>query len=354
MHCKHIARVIGLATCSALTAFGGVSALAAQGCEPIRFTTPINLGGEGKTYQPAHEWQLTLAYRHLESADWFVGRAENPALAPGGSSPVFKIHTLIGDVAYSINDRVRLHVSVPFSTGTFTRLWADRIVHEQRASGIGDISVTGELWLLDPRMHDAGNVSIGLGVKAPTGSHTLASRFYSATAAVDFPADQTIQPGDGGWGVQTQLQAFRQFTSRMFGYASGSYLISPKAQSDVEWQPNTKVYWSVPDVFSARLGGALSVLDNQRLTISLGGRVDGIPLHDLFGGGDDSTIKRTSRVTFVDPGLSVSTGRGTLTLSTPIRVSVDRKKSLFEQKTNALNGGGFAKFLVFVSYAHRL
>ena len=328
--------------------------LAAQGCEPIRFTTPVNLGGEGKAYQPGHEWQLTLAYRHLESGDWFVGRSQNAALAPGGVSPVFKIHTFVGDVSYSLTDRVRVRASVPISTGTLNRVWPDRTVHEQSATGIGDISVQAESWLLDPRTHDDGNISLGLGVKAPTGSHTLPSQFFTAGGAVNFPADQTIQPGDGGWAILTQAQAFKQVAAHAFVYGFGSYMISPKAHSDVEWQPGTKVYWSVPDVYSARVGAAYSVFDNQRLTLSLGARVDGIPLHDLIGGGDDSTIKRTSRVIFADPGLSIVAGHGTFTLSTPIRVSVNRMKSLYEQKTNAVNGGGFANYLVFVSYAYRL
>ena len=88
--------------------------------------------------------------------------------------------------------------------------------------------------------------------------------------------------------------------------------------------------------------------------MSLGARIDGIPIHDLLGGGDDDTIKRTAYVIFADPGLTLSRSRKTLTLSVPFRVAVDRQKSLFEQRTNALNAGGFAKYLVFLSYTYRL
>lgn len=327
--------------------------LHAQGCEPIRFTTPINLGGEGKAYQPAHEWQLTLAYRQLEAEDWFVGNRK-VAVAPYGLPGVFKIHTFVGDVSYAVNDRLRVRASVPFQTAAFSRIWGDGQVHVQHSTGIGDISAMGELWLLDPRTSERGNVSVGLGLKAPTGSHTKASKFYTPTAAIDFPADQTIQASDGGWAILTQAQAFRQVTEHAFAYAFGSYMVSPKARSDVPSAPGSTVHWSVPDVYSARIGAAYTVLPGQRLTISLGGRIDGIPVHDLIGGGDDDTIKRTSHVVFVDPGLSVAMGHGTFTLSTPIRAAVNRTKSLLEQKTNGLNGGGFAQYLVFVSYAYRL
>ena len=82
--------------------------------------------------------------------------------------------------------------------------------------------------------------------------------------------------------------------------------------------------------------------------------MDGIPVHDLVGGGDEATIKRTSVITYADPGLSYTQSRGTLTLSVSYRLRVNRKKSVLEQNTNGLNGGGFAKYLVFLSYTHRL
>ena len=326
----------------------------AQGCEPIRFTTPVNLGGQGQAYQPAREWQLTLAYRRLVSNEWFVGTEKTSEQAPGGRAPVFVIHTLLADVAYAINDRYRVRLSVPVSTGSFSRVWPDQSYREQTATGIGDVSLLGEAWILQPRTHERGNVAVGLGVKAPTGSHTIESKFYTAAGPIEFPAEQTIQPGDGGWAILLQAQGFRQVTERAHLYAFGSYMASPKARTDTEWRPNTGEYWSVPDVYSARLGGAFSVWPDQGLTVSLGGRVDGIPVHDLLGGGDEYTIKRSAYVAFADPGMSLTRGRGTLTVSVPYRVMVDRQKSLYEQRTNGLNAGGFARYLVFASYSHRL
>ena len=327
---------------------------AAQGCEPVRFTNPIDLGGEGKAFQRAREWELSLAYRRLASNQFFVGTDENSQAAPGGSSPVFRIHTLVATVGYSFSDRIRLRASLPISSGTLTRTWADKSVHQQRATGIGDASLSADYWLLEPAMHRGGNVSLGLGVKAPTGSHTVGSKFYTATGSVDFPADQTIQPGDGGWGLIVETQAYRQITERTVAYASGSYLANPKAHTDVQLAPNSGPYWSVPDVYSARLGGAYSVLPEQGLRMSLGGRVDGIPVHDLTGGGDDSTVKRTFYVLYAEPGLSLTRGKGTFTLSVPYRLKVNRMKSELEQRTNGVNGGGFAKYLVFAGYSHRL
>jgi hypothetical protein len=342
--------LLAAACCIATSA----SQLAAQGCEPIRFTTPIDLGGVGQAYQAAHKWRLTLAYRRLHSDEFFVGTSPKPSAGPSGEAPVFNIHTFIADAAYSINSRVQLRVSVPFQTGTLTRKWPDALYHDQTATGIGDISVMGEAWLWRPESHENGNLAIGLGVKAPTGSHDIGSRVYTATGSVAFPADQPIQPGDGGWALLLQAQTFRRLTERTFVYGVGSYMMSPKAQSDVQFSPTSTVRWSVPDVYSARLGAAFSLLPEQGLSVSLGGRMDGIPTRDLVGGGNDSTIKRVSYVVYADPGLSLSRGRSSVTLSVPVRVSVNRKKSLLEERTSGVNGGGFAKYLMFASYSYRL
>ena len=329
---------------------------AAQGCEPIRFTVPISLGGEGQAYQPNHEWKVTLAYRRLMSNQWFVGTERNDALAPGGSPPVFRIHTGIVDLAYGVSDRVTVRMSVPFSTGSFSRTWPDGQQHTQRATGIGDISVQGEAWLLEPRAHERGNVSIGLGLKAPTGSHSIPSKFYLASGPVDFPADQTIQPGDGGFAILTQLQAFRQVAERASLYAFGSYMISPKKESDIVLTPAPgALRWSVPDVYSVRTGAAFDVLPDHGLSASLGARLDGIPVRDLIGGGDENTIKRSSRIYFVEPGVAYTRGRDNFTISVPWRVKLNRVKNLTEQQPGGtLNAGGFAKYLVFASYSHRI
>jgi hypothetical protein len=336
------------------------SAAAAQGCEPIRFTVPVNLGGQGEAYLPGRQWRATLAYRNLHSDQFFVGTRENSALAPGGESPVFNIHTFVADLSYSLSDRFRVSLSVPFTTGTISRKWADSLHHSQRATGLGDVGALAEYWLLNPKGHEKGNISVGLGFKAPTGSHTKQSLFYTATGSVQFAADQPIQPGDGGWGITLQGQAFRQIREGIVAYGFGSYMANPRAQTDVVLAPTgpqATAHWSVPDVYQARLGAAFAVWPSQGLTLSLGGRMDGIPMHDLIGGGDSTAVKRTSQILYADPGLSLERGKSSFTLSVPIRMHVNRMKSLYEARfvsgPLSVNGGGFAKYLIFGSYSYR-
>ena len=324
-----------------------------QGCEPIRFTTPVNLGGVGQAYaQSGREWQLGIAYRRLASDEFFVGSEEDPSKGPGGRSPEFRIHTFVADVGYAFNDQFRLRLAVPFSTGQVAAYSPTGARTEQNATGIGDVSLMGEGWLFKPRTHERWNIALGLGLKAPTGSHKIKTEVPTSTGGTaDVIADQPIQPGDGGWGILLESQGFHQITERSNAYAYGFYMVSPKAESDVTWR-NGK-YWSVPDVYSARLGASYDVQPDWGLALSLGGRLDGIPVHDLLGGGDESTVKRTSQIVYADPGLSLARGKGTFTLSVPYRLWANREKSELEQSSGEVNGGGFAKVLVFASYTHR-
>lgn len=325
---------------------------AAQGCEPIRFTTPI-LGGQGESFQRSHEWRVSLQYRRLFTDEWFVGTRVFNDSAPFGSAPVVSLHTFVGDVTYALSERFSLRFSVPFLTGSMLRKYADLQIHRQTATGIGDVSLGGNFWLLDPLAHRNGNIALGLGVKAPTGNNRVASQFWKATGPVPFTADGSIELGDGGWGFTLDLQAFRQVFDRGYVYLNGSYLFNPRAQTNVEApRPGDGTFWSVSDVYSARLGAAYTLLPRAGLSVNLGGRIDGTPVHDVFGGGDGA-YRRPGQVIYLDPGLAWSHGRDNITLSAPLRLRAERQRSVLETNQTTPVGGGFARLLIFAGYSRR-
>jgi len=340
-------------------AFAGMLAVPkqsfAQGCEPIRFSNP-SLGAQGESYQEAHQWRVTIGYRRLYTNQFFVGSEQHDSLAPFGSPPVIKLNTFAVNVSYAVTGRFSLQLAVPILTGSISRVWPDSLPHSQSASGVGDLSLLGNLWLLDPGApgeQRKGNIGLGLGVKAPTGNNHVASQYYTSSGPVPFAADQSIQLGDGGWGFILDLQAFRQVFDRAFVYLSGSYMFSPRAQTNVKPMPNSTAFWSVPDIYSGRVGLAYTLWPDQGLSMSLGGRIDGDPVHDVFGGGD-SAWRRPGYVIYADPGLALTRGRDNLTLSVPLRLHAVRQKNVLEQgNPNLLNGGGYAKFLIFAAYSHR-
>jgi hypothetical protein len=323
----------------------------AQGCEPIRFSNP-SLGAQGESYQEAHQWQLTIGYRRLYSNEWYAGNSVHNELAPGGRAPIINISTFAVNLGYGVTSRFSLQLAVPFLTGSLSRVWPDSAWHRESATGIGDLSLMGDVWLFDPRANRTGNIAFGLGVKAPTGSNHVAGQFYTASGSTAFVANQAIQLGDGGWGIILETQAFRQVFDQGFVYLSGSYMFSPRAQTDVKSSPTSSQFWSVPDIYSGRVGLAYTVWPDQGLSASLGGRIDGDPVHDVFGGGD-SAVRRPAYIIYLDPGLALTRGRDNFTLSVPLRLHAVRERSVLEQQSPQLPGGGFAKYLIFVGYSHR-
>jgi hypothetical protein len=317
---------------------------------PVRFTSP-SLGGQRQSFLAAGEWQIGAAYRHLGADQWFVGTAVNEAAAPGGQPLYLNINSLDLSVVYGLSRRVSLALTLPFSYGTHSRLYADHVRHEVNASGLGDITVIGSTWLFDQGLLQRGNVSLGLGIKLPTGKNEVTDDFFAADGSfTQQPVDQSIQLGDGGWGILLQVQAFHQLGGRAQGYLLGSYLLSPRVRTNVLTPAGVPL--SVPDVYTARVGLAYAVVPSQALTLSLGGRLDGIPLRDVIGGGDLG-FRRPGSILYIDPGVALARGPDEFSLSVPIRLRQDFRQSLFDREHGQRGGGDLADLLVFAGYTHR-
>ena len=245
-----------------------------------------------------------------------------------------------------------LGVTVPFVAGMQSRLYADSVRHAVTAFGMGDVSLVGSTWLLDPHNH-SGNIALGLGVKAATGTHKSTDAYFlKGDTSIQYPVDQSIQPGDGGWGVILQLQAYRRAFHNGVAYITGSYLINPRRLNDVAKDPGGTVYWSVPDVYSTRLGLAYAIWPHKGISASLGGRIDGQPVRDLIGGGDPGFL-RPGYSMALDPSVSLTTGPNQFTVSAPIRLAANRQASVLDERSGKHGGGDFASSLVFVSYSRR-
>jgi hypothetical protein len=108
----------------------------------------------------------------------------------------------------------------------------------------------------------------------------------------------------------------------------------------------------VPDVYTARAGLVYAVLPSQGLSVSLGGRLDGIPLRDIVGGGELG-FRRPGFIFYLDHGVALGRGRDEFTLSAPIRLRQDFRQSLIDRQQGFHGGGDLADLLVFPGYTHR-
>jgi hypothetical protein len=322
---------------------------------PVRFTSP-SLGGHRQAILQPGSFELGLSYRHLKADDWIILDTLTPSdgsRAPGGQLNVFNINSVDFSLAYGVSERLSLQLTVPTASGSNSRIHPDGIRHVTGGSGIGDINLVGTMWLLDPPTHGTGNVAVGLGVKAPTGSHTLTDDFGLPSGTVQHTVHPGLQMGDGGWGIMVQAQAFRRLAGRMSGYFFAAYQLNPRDTTEVTFTPSSVSHLSVPDVYHARLGLAYAVLPTRGLSASLGLRADGIPVRDLIGRSDG--FRASARSIFLDPGLSLSIGGNDFTLSVPIRVHGEfyRGQPLPAPDVQS-DRGDLAKTLIFVGYTRRL
>jgi hypothetical protein len=234
------------------------------------------------------------------------------------------------------------------------------------ASGISDLTVTGRYWLGDPKRHSQ-NVSLGLGIKLPTGNDRAEDDFLvrvqdGVPIEERLPVDQSIQPGDGGWGIVPELQAFKAF-GRFVVFASGTYLISPRETNDfLRSGPSTTIddsgalnhLLSVADQYAARVGVATSV---KKLGVNLGLRWEGTRASDLIGGSRGR--RRPGYTLGIDPGVSYSWGGYSVSLNVPYAIRRVRNQNyadrLESQETGHFENGdaAFADYAILIGFSRR-
>ncbi len=322
---------------------------------PVRFTTP-SLGGQRTSFFRKGEVQVGVAYRRLYADRWFVGTEVDEASAPFGQPLYLDINSVDFSLVYGLSERVAVTLTVPFSHGTHSRIYGgpgeDGARHVVEAGGLGDVSLVGTAWLLNPVTHAQGNVSLGIGVKAPTGNNRAKDFVTFADSSVGVrTVDQSIQLGDGGWGVVLQAQAFQQVFARASAYLVAWYLASTKEHTDIP-SPYPNVLLAVPDVYSARTGLAYGVAPTAGLSASLGLRIDGIPMGDLMGG-EDAYFRRPGYSLYVDPGIALRRGSNEVILNVPVLIARDFRRSPIDQDLNRPGGGDLADYLIFVGYNRR-
>ncbi len=317
---------------------------------PVRFTSP-SLAGIGDPRLEGQRWQVHVAYRHLGAGKWYVGTKVQESAAPFGKPLYLNMNSVDVSVDYNVTDRLGLRLTLPFSHGTHSRFYADGKRHKVSAGGLGDISLVASRWLLDFAKHPKGNLALGVGVKMPTGENGATDDFFLADSSiVQRPVDQSIQLGDGGWGVILQAEGQWNISRRFSGYAQGWYLLTPREKTSVQ-SPVAGATLSVPDVYAFRFGSSYVISARRGISASFGPRLDGIPLRDLVGG--NAGFRRPGYSLYLEPGVTLAQRRGSFTLSVPVRVHQNFRRSLVDIELNKPGGGDLARYLVLAGYSWR-
>jgi peroxiredoxin len=331
----------------------------------IRNTAPV-FGADSSPYQLPGEWQISLSSRNLVSNDHYSGTEEQVQRQALANFVTNRQNLADLSLTRALTSRLSLTLGVPFVSSSWANrdprspLPGPRVEVAQNGRGIGDISLTSRYWLFDTAKHLNRNIAAGVGVKIPTGNARAQDRYPDRNGENDQLryVDQSVQPGDGGWGLVMEAHGFWR-VNRLLLFGSGSYLANPRnengtpslvvARGGPPPVPSQfdRLVNSVPDQYLARLGGAIPVWNG--FSASLAWRVEGLPRYDLIG--DSNGFRRPGSSMFIEPGISYSRGPHTLAFNVPIAYYYNRRPD----PNTALEGDAtFPRHIFLTSYSFRL
>jgi hypothetical protein len=307
-------------------------------------------GGHDSGFLEPGRWQIAAGLRKQRSHRHFVGTEEQTQRATNGTEVVNDLYLFDVSLTYAFTRRFNLTVAAPILHATRQRGNSPQIFH---SSGIGDIFVMGRFWLLKPPSESRQNISFGVGIKLPTGKPGLLDTTTLASGArVTSVVDQSIQPGDGGWGIPLEIQAYKQIKKNTI-YASGAYLLNPRDTNDVPTGRSrpSEAIMSVPDQYLVRAGVSRPVPHTRRFAFTAGWRIEGIPVRDLIG--KSNGFRRPGYAMSVEPGLQYFRGRDAWSLTVPVAVRRNRKRSVSDILVGGTGDAAFADYFITLGYSHR-
>ncbi len=355
-------RILTVAATLAGAASGLVTEARAQGCIIIRNNEPL-FGEGGSLPNFEKEWQVYMDWRDATSNQHYRGTVYQPQREDLHNNVVNKQRIVDLTATYLYSRRLSFALSVPYIDASWSvPLPAQPPLGErskQDASGIGDVTAMARYWLLDPVRHPRGNWLAGVGIKAPTGAYDVKDEYPDLTGAnpTNKAVDQSIQPGDGGWGLLLGVRGFREI-GRTTIFGSADYMANPRDTngtpsiiSGLGLSGNPAFAGldvnSVPDQYLLRTGVSVPIVKN-RLSASVAFRMEGVPRYDLIGGSHG--WRRPGYETFAEPGLTYSSGSSTWSLYVPIAMVRNREPNPY---TGMQGDATFPGSVLIVGYSYR-
>lgn len=361
----------------------------AQGCVAVRQMGGVNaLCGSNSYNLSKGDFQVGLNYRYFHSWRHFVGTEEQHERqhTGGGHSPDGKergnavniySHAVDFNLSYGLTDRIQLNVSIPWVHNERSQVLRtaakDTFRYSVYAKGLGDVRLGINYWVIDPSKAQKGNLMIGAGLKLRTGDYNATDDAPQADGTVkNVTMDQAIQPGDGGVGLSLEFQGFRQLYKSIYGFANAYYLFNPRQTNGTFKSlpsPGLAGYnvYASPDQYFGRAGVMTSILKSKKLTLSLAGRIEGIPAYDVLGG--QVAYRRPGYVVAIESGVSYRTGNHTWSLFVPYNFIKNRIQSAAdianqnlrnanvtdpEKLAHVQGDAAFADYSISVGYSYRI
>jgi hypothetical protein len=324
-----------------------------------RNAAPV-VGAQGSPYLEPDQWQFGVNLKYQYSFRHFTGGNEDKDRDRNNSEVKNTVYLFGFDLTYGWTEQTMVSLSVPYQIAERSQGAGSAFPGQRRyshANGIGDTTVSTLHWLLNTRENYDQNIGIGIGLKIPTGDpDTESSRQVSPSVGGNrtytLTNDQSIQPGDGGWGFPVSLYAFKQF-GLFTPYAYGSYLFNPQEKNGVvtgRSKPGEEVQ-SIPDSYLARIGTMCAIPQIEGLSLGLGLRIEGVPVRDIIG--DDGGFRRPGYAISVEPQLVYAVGKDVFSLAVPWAWIRNRQRSVADQYAGGHGDAAFADYLILAGWTRR-
>jgi hypothetical protein len=356
----------------ALISFAGITQdSSAQGCVAVRNMSSWSMPSDSTQ---SGAWQFSLNYRYFRSYKHFRGSHEEANRVAEGSEVINKDNSLLFGVSYNVNPRLSFTATIPYLSIDRSSLYEhygnpsatnptiNPRFHTQ-ARGLGDIRISTYYNAIQG--HDF-NLTLGLGAKLPTGDYKTKDYFHrrgseGQDTLVYRLVDQSIQLGDGGFGIILEFDAAYNITDKFGIYGTGLYMSNPRNTNGILRTENLTSnipksnHFSVVDQYVFRLGARYTF---NRLQVALGGRYEGIPSEDLIGKSEG--FRRPGYIVSLEPSVVYSTGQHTFAVNVPVAMYRNRVQNTIDKERTKMTGihaigdAAFADWLVSITYAYRL
>jgi hypothetical protein len=348
MHTKHLLLTFVLAATTASGAAGFAQGCVAAHSSQHSMDELVISDDGGSGGLSIHSLTVDLGYRVYNSSKYFQGSREIVRY------PAVENHQNIIDIGlqYRLSPRWSLLADVPVYSGSRDQIYPPSGIY--RVTGVGDIMIGAQSWIFRPPTENRGNIAISASLKIPTGLDNATGTGLKKGVAIVATADQSLQPGDGGWGFVLGTQGYKSLWHRADFYGQAQYVFNPADTNGVATfrsQPGQGVD-SVPDQYLYRLGFVQGVPKVRGLAVSFGVRGEGVPVRDLLG--DSNGFRRPGFILSIDPGLMYSYRKTVLSVNGPWAMYRDRPPSVPEIANNTINGDAFfSDYTVILNLSHR-
>jgi hypothetical protein len=328
----------------------------AQGCVAAHTTQPLISGLDPRDQQGIgdrlHGLTLNFGFRTYSSYRHYVGDVYQAQRHAKHNEVQNHVDLFDLGISYQLTPRWSLIADIPGMSAT---RHGGGSINTYRDGGVGDITAGVQAWVWRPPTESHGNVNFSLSLKAPTGIKNASGTTILAGGATQTrPFDQSIQPGDGGWGFVIASEAYRELYFHTVFYSTGSYLFNPESTNGVRTYrslPGEQVM-SIADQYLYRGGLSHSIPAVhpllRGLSGSFGGRMEGVPSRDLLG--DSKGFRRPGYVISIEPAIMYSHGHNMFNISAPWAMLRDRTTSINDEAANTHGDAAFADFTIIASY----